>query len=228
MRSPWRCLVPSCLPSALAAHHSPRALPRWHSPLLTSSLCGIADCGLRIARASQGYEIEECRRLEPIVLAHYHASLVHNGILDYSLDDLKRDWQLACMHFPYYVAMWFGTTPDEELVDPSFPRRFVPRAFDAIIRNGAGSILPANKSDRRGRSPLRLEERTSRDSEEEGTLERLLSTPMPGDLKECQAALLSAREAISELRRQRDAYKAAVDEIRRVAGAVGRAHPSSP
>ena len=39
----------------------------------------------------EGYEIEECRRLEPVVLAHYHASLVHNGILDYSLDDLKRD-----------------------------------------------------------------------------------------------------------------------------------------
>ena len=31
----------------------------------------------------------------------------------------------------------FGTTSDEDLVDPSFPRRFVPRAFDAIIRNQA-------------------------------------------------------------------------------------------
>ena len=31
----------------------------------------------------------------------------------------------------------FGTTSDEDLVDPAFPRRFVPRAFDAIIRNQA-------------------------------------------------------------------------------------------
>ena len=45
-------------------------------------------------------------------------------------------------------------------------------------------------------------------------------TPLPDDLKQCQAALISAREAISELRRERDAYKAAMDEIRRLASAV--------
>ena len=50
--------------------------------------------------------------------------------------------QLACMHFPFYVAMWFGTTPDEALVDPGFPRRFVPRAFDALLRHNAASLLP--------------------------------------------------------------------------------------
>ena len=70
----------------------------------------------------EGYDIAECRRLEPIVMQHYHAALVHNGISDYSLDDLHRDWKLACMHFPFYVAMWFGTTPDDQLVDPGFPR----------------------------------------------------------------------------------------------------------
>ena len=36
----------------------------------------------------------------------------------------------------------FGTTSDEDLVDPAFPRRFVPRAFDAIIRNRAHELLP--------------------------------------------------------------------------------------
>ena len=65
-------------------------------PIADCRLCRLpivptADCGLRIAR-SPGYDIAECRRLEPIVMHHYHASLVHNGILDYSLDDLKRDW----------------------------------------------------------------------------------------------------------------------------------------
>ena len=45
------------------------------------------------------------------------------------------------MHMPFYVAMWFGTTPDDALVDADFPRRFVPRAFDAILRNGAHLLL---------------------------------------------------------------------------------------
>ena len=90
----------------------------------------------------EGYEVEECRRLEPIVMAHYHSSLMQRGVTNYTFDDLRRDWKLACMHFPLYVALWFGTTADEDLVDPSFPRRFVPRAFDAILRNKAHELLP--------------------------------------------------------------------------------------
>ena len=43
--------------------------------------------------------------------------------------------------------MWFGTTADEQLVDPGFPRRFVPRAFDAILRNEAHLILPSFTSE---------------------------------------------------------------------------------
>lgn len=91
----------------------------------------------------EGYTEAECRRLEPIVMAHYHAALVQHGVSGYSFDDLRRDWKLACMHFPFYVAMWFGTTPDDDLVDPGFPRRFVPRAFDAIMRNEAHLLLPS-------------------------------------------------------------------------------------
>ena len=74
-------------------------------------------------------------------MKHYHAALLSYGVKDYSFDDLRRDWKLAAMHFPFYVAMWFGTTPDDTLVDPDFPRRFVPRAFDCILRNGAHHLL---------------------------------------------------------------------------------------
>ena len=66
---------------------------------------------------------------------------------NYTLDNLDRDWKLACLHMPFYVAMWFGTTADEQLVDPGFPRRFVPRAFDAILRNDAHLILPSFTSE---------------------------------------------------------------------------------
>ena len=54
----------------------------------------------------EGYEVEECRRLEPIVMAHYHSSLMQRGVTNYTFDDLRRDWKLACMHFPLYVALW--------------------------------------------------------------------------------------------------------------------------
>ena len=41
-----------------------------------------------------------------------------NGVENYSFENLQRDWKLACLHFPFYVAMWFGTTSDDQLVDP--------------------------------------------------------------------------------------------------------------
>jgi len=90
----------------------------------------------------EGYDIPTATKLEPIVKAAYHQALVEYGVTGYSLADLEADWQLATLHFPFYVAMWFGTTPDEQLVDPDFPRRFVPRAFDAIIRHAAHARMP--------------------------------------------------------------------------------------
>lgn len=150
----------------------------------------------------EGYTEAECRRLEPIVMAHYHSALVQHGVSGYSFDDLRRDWKLACMHFPFYVAMWFGTTPDEELVDAGFPRRFVPRAFDAIIRNEAHLLLPSFATKAPTPSAVKTE------------------GPVPDDHASCAAALIATRVALVEARRERDELKAAMETIVGVANGV--------
>ena len=65
----------------------------------------------------------QVRELEPKIRKAYYDYLVGFGVKDYSFDDLQRDWKLAAMYFPVYVALWFGTVPDEHLVDPAFPKR---------------------------------------------------------------------------------------------------------
>jgi len=171
----------------------------------------------------EGYDIDECRRLEPIVMAHYHAALVQHGIHDYSFDDLKRDWKLACMHFPMYVAFWFGTTPDENLVDPGFPRRFVPRAFDAVLRNCAHELLP-----REARAIKGLTIETAQLSLASAPELDVLS-PVPSNIEDCQKALIETRAALSDMRRQRDAYKAALKSIASIAAnAMPPEMPGSP
>ena len=182
----------------------------------------------------EGYDIAGCRRLEPIVMAHYHACLVQNGILDYSLDELKRDWTLTCMHFPFYVAMWFGTTPDDQLVDPGFPRRFVPRAFDAILRHGAYKLLP----DLTGpQSPPRVAAISVPPSDEvvplpksalDAAYDEHVFAPVPAELGKCQAALVETRAALTEMRRQRDALKGAMDQINKIAISAKAAVPQTP
>jgi len=154
----------------------------------------------------EGYDVAECRRLEPIVMEAYHAALVHNGVPDYSMEDLWHDWKLACMHFPFYVALWFGTTPDDQLVDPAFPRRFVPRAFDAIIRNDAQELLAA------AACPISSPPRSPASSKAAGPGLGIFE-PLPDNLNDCQKALLETRAALADACRGRDAYKAALDAI---------------
>jgi len=93
----------------------------------------------------EGYPETTQRELEGKVRKYYHKCLLNHGVTGYSLKDCERDWAIACMYFPIYVAMWFGTVPDELLVDEMFPRRFVPRAFDAIARNNSVSYIPEEK-----------------------------------------------------------------------------------
>ena len=100
---------------------------------------GCADLCFMIV---EGYDIPTCAALEPKVKAEYLKALLAEGVNGYTADDLERDWKLATLHFPFYVAMWFGTTPDDQLVDTDFPRRFVPRAFAAILRHGSHELLP--------------------------------------------------------------------------------------
>lgn len=90
----------------------------------------------------EGYTEDACAEMEEVVKAQYLQSLQRNGITDYTEEQLDRDWKLAAMYFPFYVAMWFGNVADEDLVDPAFPKRFCPRCFAAIKRLDACSILP--------------------------------------------------------------------------------------
>ena len=99
----------------------------------------------------EGYEVAECRRLEPIVMAHYHSSLVQRGVTNYTFNDLRRDWKLACMHFPLYVALWRGPLAEKRrpgkhhsLANPGLwgglsPLRAGLRTQDAPLRHSRGA-----------------------------------------------------------------------------------------
>ena len=97
------------------------------------------------------------------------------------------------MHFPFYVAMWFGTTPDDALVDPDFPRRFVPRAFDCILRNKAHRLLLAPGLPRA-------------DSD--------LGIPAGATVESLYAELADAKLQLKQVTKQRDKYKAALASIK--------------
>jgi len=46
--------------------------------------------------------------------------------LDYNY---KEDFKNALCYFPFYVAMWFGTVDDKDLIDVTFPKKYIPKLF---------------------------------------------------------------------------------------------------
>ena len=67
--------------------------------------------------------------IESFELQDYDKILaMYKKYIDYS----ERDFQDAISYFPVYVAMWFGTVEDKDLIDVNFPRRYVPKLFKIL------------------------------------------------------------------------------------------------
>ena len=67
---------------------------------------------------------------------NYYRKLVENGILNYSFAEYEIDLKNAVCYFPFFVAIWFGTTPQDELIDKNFQFFFIQKLFvflDEII-----------------------------------------------------------------------------------------------
>jgi hypothetical protein len=56
---------------------------------------------------------------------YYYIKLKEFGISNYTIDDYNTDFKNAVCYYPFFVAIWFGTTATEDLIDVSFPFMFI-------------------------------------------------------------------------------------------------------
>jgi HAD superfamily hydrolase (TIGR01509 family) len=63
---------------------------------------------------------------------YYYIKLIEYGITEYSLEEYNKDFKYATYYFPVFVAIWFGTTSTDELIDPSFPFIFIQKLTNFI------------------------------------------------------------------------------------------------
>jgi hypothetical protein len=75
-----------------------------------------------------------------LLKTYYYLKLRENGVVDYDISEYDKDFCAAVCYFPFFVCMWFGTTPDEDLIDKNFPfffiqkyTRFADLHHDALI-----------------------------------------------------------------------------------------------
>jgi HAD superfamily hydrolase (TIGR01509 family) len=63
-----------------------------------------------------------------LFIHYYYVILKQYGIV-YNYDGFMHDVKNALWHFPFFVAIWFGTVPTDELIDKNFPYFFIQKLF---------------------------------------------------------------------------------------------------
>jgi HAD superfamily hydrolase (TIGR01509 family) len=79
----------------------------------------------------ESFSIENIHAYRDLFKMYYYIKLKENGIV-YPWETYQKDFEDAMCYFPLFVAVWFGTTPNEELIDVSFPFLFI-KKFVAVF-----------------------------------------------------------------------------------------------
>ena len=78
----------------------------------------------------ESFTEEKVKQVYPTLSNYYYLQLLENGVTEYSMKDYQSDIRNAMFYFPFFVAVWFGTTPAEDLIDINFPYFFIKRLFN--------------------------------------------------------------------------------------------------
>jgi HAD superfamily hydrolase (TIGR01509 family) len=79
----------------------------------------------------ESFSIENIYSYRDLFKMYYYIKLKENGVV-YPWETYQKDFEEAMCYFPLFVAVWFGTTPNEELIDVSFPFLFIQK-FVAVL-----------------------------------------------------------------------------------------------
>jgi HAD superfamily hydrolase (TIGR01509 family) len=77
----------------------------------------------------ESFDIVNIKLNFPIFKNYYYRKLIENGVSNYTFAEYETDFKNALCYFPFFVAIWFGTTPQDELIDKNFPFMFIQKLF---------------------------------------------------------------------------------------------------
>ena len=80
----------------------------------------------------ESFNLKKTKEIVRLVKDYYYIKLVENGVIDYSLEDYNQDFITSIFHFPLFVAIWFGTLDEEDLIDKNFPFFFIQKLLHFI------------------------------------------------------------------------------------------------
>jgi len=72
----------------------------------------------------ESFDIEQIKHIFPIFKNYYYYKIIQSNI-KYSYEDYNADINDAIRYIPFFTSVWFGTIPNDDLIDKNFPYFFI-------------------------------------------------------------------------------------------------------
>lgn len=73
----------------------------------------------------ESFDLTQIPVVYGIIKHYYYKKLVEYGVKNYSWKEYEVDLADAICYVPFFTSIWFGTTPQDELIDKNFPFFFI-------------------------------------------------------------------------------------------------------
>jgi HAD superfamily hydrolase (TIGR01509 family) len=77
----------------------------------------------------ESFDVDKIKLNYPIFKNYYYQKIIYYGINNYSYEEYEKDICDAICYFPFFVAIWFGTIPEDDIIDKNFPIFFIKKLF---------------------------------------------------------------------------------------------------
>jgi len=80
----------------------------------------------------ESFDITNIKTVFNLSKYYYYKKLLEYGVSNYSFEEYETDIYNAICYIPFFTSIWFGTIPQDELIDKNFPYFFINKLFYLI------------------------------------------------------------------------------------------------
>lgn len=83
----------------------------------------------------ESFDIHTLDKFNIIFIEYYYNKVLEYGVLNYDKSTYYKDFILSSCFYPFFVAIWFGVIPQDELIDINFPFFYIQKLFHFLEIN---------------------------------------------------------------------------------------------
>jgi HAD superfamily hydrolase (TIGR01509 family) len=77
----------------------------------------------------ESFDIDNIEDVFKMTKSYYYMKLREYGVVNYTRDQYDNDLYDALCYIPFFTSVWFGTVPQDELIDKNFPYFLISKMF---------------------------------------------------------------------------------------------------